>query len=134
MRLRRALTAEVGLSPEQQDDLARRVRDGLAAAHLPAGARLVFWSPSSMRYERRLHPGADVLGVETYWESNVRAALMGGLAVRVMFPQVDSVAFLHAYLPAAPDARFVLYDPDGTVTIETPAHLDSVLRQAAAQR
>ncbi len=114
--------------------IARRVHDGLAAANLPAGVRLVFWSPSSMRYERRLHPEADILGTETYWERNVRAALMEGLAVRIMFPQVDSVAFLHAYRPAAADARFVLYDPDGTVTLETPAHLDSVLRQAAAER
>ena len=114
--------------------IARRVYDGLAASALPDGVRLVFWSPASMRYERQLHPGADVIGKETYWERNVRTALEDGLAVRVMFPQVDSVEFLHAYRPAAEDARFVLYDPDGTVKVETPARLDSVLRQAAAGR
>ncbi len=114
--------------------IARRVYDGLAASAIPDGARLVFWSPASMRYERRLHPEADVIGKETYWERNVRVALQDGLAVRVMFPQVDSVEFLHAYRPAGEDARFVLYEPDGTVEVKTPAHLDSVLRQAAAGR
>ncbi|HEY2956304.1 MAG TPA: hypothetical protein VGK89_13785 [Candidatus Eisenbacteria bacterium] len=113
--------------------IARRVHDGLAAADLPPGARLLFWSPSSMIYERSLHPDADVIHAETYWERNVRSALMEGLAVRVMFPQVDSVTFLHAYTPAPADARFVLYDPDGTVTVATPAHVDSMLRQATAR-
>ena len=111
--------------------IARRVYDGLRAEALPDRARLVFWSPASMRYERRLHPGADVIGKETYWERNVRASLQDGLAVRVMFPHVDSVEFIHAYRPAPADARFVLYDPDGAVTLETPAHLDSVVRAAA---
>jgi hypothetical protein len=111
--------------------IARRVYDGLAAAELPAGARLLFWSPASMRYERLLHPQADVIGRETYWERNVRAALQDGLGVRVMFPQVDSVEFLHAYRPAEADRRFVLYDIDGMVRVETPARVDSVLRQAA---
>jgi hypothetical protein len=112
--------------------IARRVYDGLRAARIPRGTRLVFWSPSSMRYERRIHPDADVIGKETYWERNVRAALQDGLAVRVMFPQVDSVAFLHAYRAAGADTRFVLYDPDGTVSVATPAHVDSMLRAQAA--
>jgi hypothetical protein len=111
--------------------IARRTYDGLAAATLPDRARLVFWSPASMRYELRLHPGADVIGKETYWERNVRAALQEGLAVRVMFPRVDSVEFIHAYSTAAPEKRFVLYEPDGTVTVETPTRLDSLMRQAA---
>lgn len=112
--------------------IARRVYDGIAAASVPSGAKLVFWSPSSMRYELRLHPAADVIGKETYWERNVRTALQDGLAVRVMFPQVDSVAFLHAYRPPDADARFVLYDPDGTVSVATAAHVDSMLRAPAA--
>jgi len=112
--------------------IARRVYDGLTAAALPAGAALVFWSPSSMRYERRVHPNADVIGKETYWERNVRAALQDGLAVRVMIPQADSVEFVHAFRPAGANARFVLYDPDGTVSVATPAHVDSMLRATAA--
>jgi len=114
--------------------IARNVHDGLAAAELPAGARLLFWSPASMRFERQLHPQADVIGRETYWERNVRAALQDGLGVRVMFPQVDSVEFLHAYRPAGADRRFVLYDIDGTVQVETPARVDSMLRQAVGGR
>ena len=113
--------------------IARRVYDGLSAASLPAGAHIVFWSPSSMRYERRLHPEADVIGKETYWERNVRAALQDGLAVRVMFPHVDTVEFQHAYRPVEAGARFALYDPDGTVSVETPARVDSMLRAAAAR-
>jgi hypothetical protein len=114
--------------------IARQVHDGLATAELPVGARLLFWSPASMRFERQLHPQADVIGRETYWERNVRAALQDGLGVRVMFPQVDSVEFLHAYRPAEANRRFVLYDIDGTVQVETPARVDSLLRQAAAGR
>jgi hypothetical protein len=48
-----------------------------------------------------------------------------------MFPRVDSVEFIHAYSTAAPEKRFVLYEPDGTVTVETPTRLDSLMRQAA---
>jgi len=114
--------------------IARNVRDGLAAADLPAGARLLFWSPASMRFERQIHPQADVIGRETYWERNVRAALQDGLGVRVLFPQVDSVEFIHAYRPAEADRRFVLYDIDGTARVETPARVDSMLRQAATGR
>jgi hypothetical protein len=112
--------------------IARRVYDGLTTAALPADAALVFWSPSSMRYERRIHPDADVIGKETYWERNVRTALQDGLAVRVMIPQVDSVEFVHAFRPAGANTRFVLYDPDGTVSVATPAHVDSMLRAPAA--
>jgi hypothetical protein len=84
-----------------------------------------------MRYERGRHPDADVIHEETYWERNVRAALLDGLGVRVMFPGVDSVAFIHAYRPAPPQARFVLYEPDGRVTVRTPARVDSLLRGLA---
>ncbi len=111
--------------------IARRVYEGLRRAELPPRAELVFWSPASMRYERLNHPDSDPIHVETYWERNVRSALLDGLAVRVMFPAVDSVVFIHAYRPAGDRARFVLYDPDGTVTVESPAHLDSVMRAAA---
>jgi hypothetical protein len=114
--------------------IARRVYDGLAAAELPDRARLLFWSPASMRFERQLHPEADVIHRETYWERNVRAALQEGLAVRVMFPRVDSVAFIHEYRPAEADRRFVLYDIDGTVRVETPARVDSVLHGVADAR
>jgi hypothetical protein len=51
-----------------------------------------------------------------------------------MFPQVDSVEFLHAYRPAEADRRFVLYDIDGMARVETPARVDSVLRRVAAGR
>jgi len=50
-----------------------------------------------------------------------------------MLPQVESVEFLHAYRPADPGARFVLYDPDGTVSVAAPAGLDSMLRGTAGR-
>ncbi len=108
--------------------IARRVTQGLREAALPNGTPLVFWSPSSMRFELRHHPGADVMSRETYWERNVRNALMDGLAVRLLFPQLGPVSFVHLYQGAPAGARVVLYDPDGGVRVDTPARVDSLVR------
>ena len=110
--------------------IARRVYDGLSSAAIPKGARLVFLSPESKRYELLLHPGADVFGRETYWEKNVRTALENGLAVRVMLPEARSVEFAHEYRAAGPDTRLVLYDPDGTVRVETADAFEAEMSKA----
>jgi hypothetical protein len=107
--------------------IARNVYDGLRAADLPPHTPLVFWSPASLFYEQERHPGLDVTVRETYWERNVRSALMDGLAVRVLLPQSGEVSFIHNHAPAPADARFVLYDLDGRVRVTAPAELDSLL-------
>jgi hypothetical protein len=104
--------------------IARRVADGLAAADLPRGTRLVFWSPIARA--RHQEAGRDP-AAESYWERNVRSALLDGVAVRVLFPQVDSVRFEKDWRPD-PGARVALYDVDGRLRVVEAAEVDSVLR------
>ncbi|HTM56986.1 MAG TPA: hypothetical protein VL123_01075 [Candidatus Udaeobacter sp.] len=105
--------------------IARKVYDGLSASSQPPGAPLVFWSPASIREESASNPAADALHHETYWERNVRSALMDGLAVRVLFPGSGAVSFVHEYSPPPPGARVVLYDVDGSLRVMTAAEVDS---------
>jgi len=107
--------------------IAERVRDGLAAAAIPAGAPLVFWSPASIRAERIAHPERDPMLAESYWERNVRSALMDGLAIRVLFPATGDVSFVHAYQSAPAPARVVLYDVDGQLKVLPAPTLDSLM-------
>ena len=111
--------------------IARNVYESLAAAGLPAGTTLLFWSPTAAS----LGPGGEGLArpaaAETYWERNVRSALLDGLAVRVMFPQVVAVRFVREFTPAPPDHRYAVYRLDGKVRVATSSEVDSILRGLA---
>jgi hypothetical protein len=114
--------------------IARNVFDDLAAARLPGGVTLLFWSPQASS----IGPHGEAIGhhsaTETYWERNVRNALVGGLAVRVMFPQVAAVRFVREFQPAPSDHRYAIYRPEGHVRVVTPAQLDSILTATGARR
>jgi hypothetical protein len=111
--------------------IAERVDRDLGAADLPRGTRLAFWSPSLVALGRSA--GADSSGA-TYLEGNVRTALLEGLAVRVLLPQVDSVAFVRAYRPLPAPWRYAVYRYDGSLRVATSAELDTVLRDFPAAR
>lgn len=111
--------------------IAETVYRDLATAQLPPRARLYFWwGPSARRYHDALRSAgaAPADTVESYEESNVRAALVDGLAIRVLIPAVDSIAFVQAPPAAAEGTRVVLYDATGRSRVLTPATLDSLLR------
>jgi hypothetical protein len=103
-----------------------RVRAGVARGSVPPGSTLVFWSPA------RAVPGADPAAPESYWERNVRIALMNGLAVRLFFPTAARVEFARTRPPASAGQRYVVYGLDGRSDVFTPAALDSILRLAGA--
>lgn len=111
--------------------IAANVREALARTPLPAGTKLWFWSPES-RAGARAQTGED--GAESYYERNLRAALLDGLAVRVMAPHVTQTRFLMQLDPRAADsagATCALYRPDGTTRIVTPAELQRAMAAAA---
>lgn len=112
--------------------IAWRVYQGLSDAALPPGTPLVFWSPSSIRHEHEAHPGYDVPDTETYWETNVRTALLDGLAIRVLLPQLGEVRFTHSYRLEPAPTRYALYDPDGGLKVVTSARVDSLMAARAA--
>src|SRR5205085_4047990 len=101
------------------------------AAALPPGVSLRFWSPASIERERGA--GRDV-SVESYWERNVRTALLDGLTVRVLFPEVRTVTFVRAFAPVPDSVRYAVYLPDGRVRVATSADLESVLRSLPEAR
>jgi len=102
----------------------------LAAAGLPPHARLVFWSPQSQAMSAS--EGAPA-GQEGYYESNVRAALLNGLAVRVMVPGVDSVRFVRSFDATDTLARWVVYRFDGHLQALRADQLARVLAEHAAK-
>jgi hypothetical protein len=114
--------------------IARNVHDGLAAATFAPGATLLFWSPVG----EMLGPHGEALPApsasETYWERNVRDALLDGLAVRVMFPRMSQVRFVREFQPAPAGTWYALYRPEGVVRVAAPAEVDSILRMRAAAR
>jgi hypothetical protein len=111
--------------------IARNVHESLAAARRPPSDTLLFWSPIAAS----LGTHGESLGapspLETYWERNVRAALLDGLAVRVMFPRVDAVEFVREYRPTGSANQYAVYRPDGRSLVATPAEMDSFLKSRA---
>ncbi len=114
--------------------IARNVQESLSAAPLPPAVTLLFWSPTAAS----LGPHGEQLTTPapgaTYWESNVREALLGGLAVRVMFPQVINVRFVREFAPTPANEWYAAYRPDGRVRVATSVEVDSILKTTAAAR
>jgi hypothetical protein len=110
--------------------IARHVHDDLAAATLPPGTTLRFWSPSSI--QRDAAEGRDPKA-ESYWERNVRNAVLGGVGVRVMFPNVARVEFVRAFAPSD-SARWAVYRPDGRLRVATSSELAAALRDFERSR
>jgi len=113
--------------------IARRAARDLESAKLPPGTRLYFWSPQTAPGGPPGSASDPAAGAATYWERNVRAALLDGLAVRVLFPQVDTVAFVRRFRPAAEPWRWAVYRLDGSLRVATTAELDSLLTLYGAQ-
>ena len=105
---------------------ANALRD-LRAAALPPHARLVFWSPQSQAMHR--DRGGDP-AYESYGEANMRAALLDGLAVRVMLRGVDSVRFVRAFDAADTSGRWCAYRPDGALGVTGAQALARVIAGA----
>ena len=112
--------------------IARRVHDDLAASNLPAGTRLCFWSPSLVALGQAGRSGTTT--GETYMERNLKSALFDGLAVRVMFPAVDSVTFVRKYASLPPPWRYAVYRLDGSLRVAASAELDTVLEHSPPGR
>jgi hypothetical protein len=105
---------------------ANALRD-LRGAGLPPHARLMFWSPQSQAID--LDRGRDP-AYESYGEANMRAALLDGLAVRVMLPGVDSVRFVRGFDPGDTTWRWCVYRPDGALRVARAGELARVLANA----
>jgi hypothetical protein len=103
--------------------IARNVFEGLKRAELAPGTRLWFWSPP-VEPEREAR----------YWEQNLRSALMDGLGVRVLVPEVQAVEFVAAFRPVPAADRYAVVARDGRLRVATSAELDSLLRLQAQGR
>jgi hypothetical protein len=115
--------------PETADPTVDRTR-------MRAMFATVSQTPTSLRTRLRFFSRVDGDGrrrtaarrqSESYWESNVRSALMDGLAVRVLFPNVESVEFVRAFSRDDPDVRWAVYRPAGDLRVATTRELDSLL-------
>jgi hypothetical protein len=111
--------------------IAEHVVQDLDAARLPPGTRLAFWSPTLVALGDSVQRDSSQ---PTYMEQNVRTALLDGLAVRVMFPQVDSVVFVRGYRSLPEPWRYAVYRLDGSLKVATSAELDTVLEHFRAPR
>ncbi len=110
--------------------IAGNVHASLAATPLPSGVTLRFWSPMSIGRQQSRDPGAP--DRESYWEGNVRAAILDGLGVRVLFPQVRAVEFVRRLSPVRDSTWYAVYRPDGGLGLASYALLDSLERANAS--
>jgi hypothetical protein len=97
--------------------LAASVRE----ARLPAGSRLVVWSPA--RFLGQAPPEAP----ELFWESNARTAAQDGLALRVLFPALDSARFARDPREVRAGDHVAVLRADGSAQVVSAAFLDSLL-------
>jgi hypothetical protein len=97
--------------------LAASVRE----ARLPAGSRLVVWSPA--RFLGQAPPEAP----ELFWESNARTAAQDGLALEVLFPALDTVRFARDPRAVRPGDHVAVLRADGSAQVVSAAFLDSLL-------
>jgi hypothetical protein len=108
--------------------VAERVLTGIErGGPYPKGSRLLFWSPA------RLAPGTED-APEAYWERNVRAAMLDGLAARVRFPAIADARFVREPLPAQARDYYAVYDVDGSTRVVTAEELHSMLMIGRADR
>ena len=113
--------------------IASHALGDLAAAALPPHTRLVLWSPQSQAIQAREGGSPEKEG---YYESNVRAALLDGLALRVMLPAIDSVRFARTFDAAATSDQgtwWAVYRFDGHLKAMHADELARVLAQHGAQ-
>jgi len=109
--------------------IARHVRDGLARAALPEGATLALWCPRAFQPGLSPAAAADTTR-DTYYEANLRSALMEGIAVRVLFPNVRAVRFVRAFAPDPARPLWAVVRTDGVLQV---ASQDELARMLAAR-
>jgi hypothetical protein len=114
--------------------IAANVRESLAGYTAVPGETLLFWSPIGASMGSRGETLETFPSHETYWERNVRGALLDGLAVRVMVPGITAVRFVRVYEPARTHVRYAVYRPDGRLMVATPAKVDSFIRAQTPPR
>jgi hypothetical protein len=117
--------------------IAERAIATLRQAQLPPGTELVLLSRARVALLGRILRGSGEPPPppeEAYLESNVRAALYDGMAVRVLFPAVDSVAFNRNVGPGTTRRRYGIYAATGEVEVYDAATLDSLLRSPWVNR
>lgn len=105
----------------QQAHFAARLHDALLLADLPPRTSLVLWSSA------RAAASAQAMRKESRGERAARSATQDGLSIYLLFPQVDSVVFARWPRRLSSDARYVVYDADGSAVVWTWPQLDAVL-------
>jgi hypothetical protein len=126
--------AIAGLRADPIVDRARiawNVFETIRAEPVPTGSTLVFWSPFATNASQGADSSTLAAARETYATTNLRAALLDGLAVRVMFPGLRSVSFASPRTHPVEPARIALYGPSGRVKLFTVAEIDSFAALAA---
>jgi hypothetical protein len=110
--------------------VAERVIGGLRGASLPDSAELVFLLRERLALLARIARGsheAPPPPEDIYPETNARTALFEGYGVRALVPGIASVTFARDSLPVSARTRYVVYSPEGTISVLSWAQLDSLL-------
>lgn len=124
-----AALGATGMRADPTVDRARvvaNVRRSLGDAALPPGEALVFWMPRTFQPGLPAEVAADT-SRDTYWETNVKSALMDGLGVRVLFPAVGGVRFARAFVPAPDAPAWAVTRVDGLVQVASQDSLAALL-------
>jgi|GEM_PF-2606144 len=120
-------TATVGDSGTRQEPtFDRAIVSGnlisdLRQRELPQGAKLLLISPLSDIRAGKLREHPHIVKGGPYWDSNVRSAIADGIAIKLFFPQVDSVAFAEGLAPGFEDFLPISYAWNGHLRRIQPA-------------
>lgn len=104
----------------QRARFADRIHGALLLADLPVRTSLLLWSS-----ER----AGETNDKESRAEREARGATQDGISIHMLFPQVDSVLFVHDPRPAPAEDRYVVYDADGSAVVWTWRQVEAILHQ-----
>lgn len=108
--------------------IARQVRDGIAKARPTPGTQIALWLPDGWAYPGAASTSSIAQGVP-YTRRNLSSALLDGLAVRVLFPEVTEARVVDRYERLPGDWSWALCRPDGRLRVLRSAELDSLLKR-----
>lgn len=113
--------------------IARQVRDDIALAVPAPGTRLAIWLPDGWAYPGS-SPPPTATATAPYTRRNLDGALLGGLAVRVLFPGIREARIVGSHEPLPRDWSWALCRPDGRLRVLGSAALDSLLQRFGEPR
>jgi hypothetical protein len=104
--------------------IAARAYETLQDSEIPAGTRLLLISARNLTNPVLSEEDTLLTSIRGYVDANVRTALLHGIALRVLIPELEEVRFIRYYEPQPPPYLFGMYSHVGEIGVGTSGWMD----------